>query len=124
MDPFQFLLLAEWLLKNARHPAGFRSAVSRAYYAAHHFVRISVESTGVHVKGGAEAHAHVWNHLANTDDAEIEQAGSDLSTLHSERNQADYRLDKTHIQNEQTTITLVTEARELIEVVRRCRADS
>jgi uncharacterized protein (UPF0332 family) len=47
MDPFQFLLLAEWLLKEQAHPAGCRSAVSRAYYAAHHCLKDFVEAAGV-----------------------------------------------------------------------------
>ncbi len=35
MDPAQFLNLADALVRQYPIPAGFRSAVSRAYYAAH-----------------------------------------------------------------------------------------
>jgi hypothetical protein len=46
MDPIQFLRLAEALLHDHAHPAGWRIAVSRAYYAAHHVTKEFVEGAG------------------------------------------------------------------------------
>ncbi len=81
MDPFQFLLLAEMLVRDHPYPASWRTAISRAYYAAHHCIEEFVESADVQVVGGTTAHADVWRHLDNSGDAEIEQVGSDLADL-------------------------------------------
>jgi len=126
MDPLQFLLLAEAILRdvNYAHPAGWRTAVSRAYYAAHNFIKDFVESAGVHVKESGAAHADVWNHLSNSGDAEIEQVGSDLCDLQSDRNDADYRLAQREYQNQTTANARVAQARNLIETIRRCCADA
>jgi hypothetical protein len=124
MDPIQILRLAEAMLRDHAHPAGWRSAVSRAYYAAHHVVKEFVEGAGVHVSRGAAAHADVSNHLADTRDAEVEEVGNQLAGLHSDRNLADYQLANSVIQNEKIAAARVALARNLIEIVQRCRADS
>jgi uncharacterized protein (UPF0332 family) len=124
MAPFEFLLLAERLLRNEPHPAGFRSAVSRAYYAAHHCLKDFIESGGVSIDRGANAHADVWNHLADIGDAEIERVGSDLFNLHSERIGADYRLTRRNVESLASASILVAQARELIDVVGKCRSNT
>ena len=124
MAPFEFLLLAERLLKSEPHPAGFRSAVSRAYYAVHHFLKDFIENTGVSIDRGANAHADVWNHLADVGDAEIERIGSDLFDLHSERIGADYRLTQRNVESPASAGSLVAQAREMIETVRKYRANT
>lgn len=124
MDPIQFLRLAEALLRDHAHPAGWRSAVSRAYYAAHHVLREFIESAGVRVLRSAAAHADVWNHLLDTHDVELEEVGSALAELHRDRNVADYQLAKSDMQNEQIATVRVARARILIETIQRCRNDS
>src|ERR1051326_3332051 len=123
MDPVQFLRLAEWLLAEQRHAAGLRSAVSRAYYAAHHHVKDFVESAGVRIVGSGAAHADVWNHLTNVGDPDIERVGIDLTRLHAARIDADYRLSVRQIEIQTTAGTWVAKARDLFTVVEACRAD-
>ena len=123
MDPYQFLLLAEWMLKEQAHPAGCRSAVSRAYYAAHHCLKDFVEAAGVNIRKSGEAHADVWNHLSQTSDAELEQIGYDLSELQSARIDADYRLQVKDIEGHSTARAHCLDAREMFETVRKVRAD-
>src|SRR5580693_6784224 len=92
MSPIQFLLFAEDTLKFRPHPAGFRSAVSRAYYAAFHHIKEFIESAGVIISSGPESHADVWKHLAGIGDPEVEQIGNEIASLRSTRNDADYKL--------------------------------
>jgi len=124
MDPLQFLLLAERLLNSEAHPAGYRSAVSRAYYAAHHCLGVVIESTGVTLKRGPEAHADVWNHLAGSADIELMQVGANLARLRSDRNQADYDLSKRHMELAANAEALVALARSLIVAVRSVQGDA
>src|SRR5438105_1536047 len=100
MRPDQFLNLAADLLRAYPIPAGFRSAVSRAYYAVHHHIKAFVESAGVPIEHGPNAHADVWNHLANTGDSELESVSRSLSRLRSDRNEADYDLSKPRLEND------------------------
>lgn len=123
MDPIQFLRLAEWLLNNQPHPAGWRSAMSRAYYAAHHVVKQFVESTGATILASSSAHADVWNLLVECDDPEIEQVGSDLSELHSKRIDADYRLNLPSAHNPKTAEFVVKQAKTVIEIVDQAQKD-
>lgn len=124
MDPFQFLLLAERLLNSDAHPAGCRSAVSRAYYAAHHCLGQLIERTGVSLKRGPESHADIWRHLAGAADAELIQVGSRLSRLRHERNQADYELAGRQPKNVAGATALVALARSLIETARIVESDA
>jgi uncharacterized protein (UPF0332 family) len=123
MDALQFLLFAEGLLKLPTHQASCQSAISRAYYAAHHRIKEFIESAGISLERDGNAHADVWNHLAALEDDEIEQVGNDLRNLHSERINADYRLAKRHVEESKTASSLVAQARELIETVRKCQSD-
>jgi hypothetical protein len=119
----QFLLFAEELVKGPPlHPA-MRSAVSRAYYAAHHHIREFVESSGVTVRRSGEAHRDVCLHLAGIGDAELEGAGNDLASLQSDRNEADYDLQLPQFERYANASDRVAVARDLIGIVDRCRAD-
>jgi uncharacterized protein (UPF0332 family) len=125
MDALQFLNMAEWLLNdpNYRHPAGFRTAIGRAYYAAHHFAKGFIEAAGVIVLKSAGGHADVCLHLKGTGDAIIEVVGSNLFDLQSNRNDADYNLNDRRIQNEATAKVLVALARDLIDRLQECHDD-
>ncbi len=85
MDTLQFLALAEWLLKEHRHPAGIRSAISRAYYAAHHVAVQFVESAGVTVLKSNERHSDVVRHLEQAGEETIERIASELTDLRTAR---------------------------------------
>lgn len=89
MDPVQFLNLADALVRQYPIPAGFRSAVSRAYYAAHLTAReFLFRAAGVVTRD----HGIVWGCLTDTGDADLDAAGRDLKNLHGLRVEADYKL--------------------------------
>jgi uncharacterized protein (UPF0332 family) len=92
-----FLTLANQLAAG-RTEAEWRSAVSRAYYAAFHVTRQLMEDLGFAVPRGERAHAYLWMRLYNCGDSRIQQAGADLNALRGLRNQGDYDLRRPLLQ--------------------------
>src|SRR5262249_44800489 len=93
--------------------ADWRSAVSRAYYAAFHAARNLLRSLGFRVPRAAVAHGYLWLRLSNCGDPSVEQAGANLNTLQSDRNLADYDL---HVNLDQSDALLsVRDARWVVQ---------
>ena len=93
MSPREFLEVAgEWV--NGTREAEWRSAVSRAYYAAFHVARALLRACGFTVPQGDQAHAYLWLRLANSGHPDVQRAGNVLNTLRTMRNRADYDLDQ------------------------------
>jgi uncharacterized protein (UPF0332 family) len=78
----------------------WRSAVSRAYYAAFHVARRLLSDVGFVVPRGDRAHAYLWRRLSNCGDTQVQLAGSDLNTLRGDRNRADYEVQQTLSHND------------------------
>ena len=89
MNPRDFLDVANDLLSVTRE-GHWRSAVSRAYYAAFHVARQLLERCGFSVPHGDQAHGYVWLRLANCGHTNLVKAGGELKDLRSDRNMADY----------------------------------
>jgi uncharacterized protein (UPF0332 family) len=70
--------------------AEWRTAVSRAYYAAFHVARELFEDLGFRVPPMDRAHKHLVFRLSNCGEPQIQQVGFDLDSLRRLRNQADY----------------------------------
>ncbi|MBX9583325.1 MAG: hypothetical protein K2X87_23735 [Gemmataceae bacterium] len=89
MDPAPFLNLADALVRQYPIPAGFRTAVSRAYYAAHLTAReFLFRSAGVVTRD----HGIVWGCLHDTGHAGLDEVGRVLKHLHGFRVEADDKL--------------------------------
>jgi uncharacterized protein (UPF0332 family) len=73
--------------------AEWRSAASRAYYAAFHAARIMLRSCGFTAPHGDQVHTYVWMRLANCGHIDLQRAGNRLNELRGMRNLADYDLD-------------------------------
>ena len=86
-----FLGIASALARDTSE-AAWRSAVSRAYYAAFHVARELLESMGFSVPHGDRAHGYLWLRLQNCCDSLTQDAGRDLKMLRGDRNGADYNL--------------------------------
>jgi uncharacterized protein (UPF0332 family) len=91
MDPREFLTLAQQLSLAATE-AAWRSAISRAYYAASHVARQLLEDVGFAVLQADRAHAYLWLRLSNRGDPLVQNAGRGLKDLRRDRNWADYDL--------------------------------
>ena len=122
MDPNLFLNLAVSLAKQGG-PAECRSAVSRAYYAAHHAGVRFLKEVGLKPVSNSTSHAAVFNALLNGGDDEIKQAGSELSTLHGRRNRADYDLLDAAMEDQKLAESLVQVTWDIITVLQNCRQD-
>jgi uncharacterized protein (UPF0332 family) len=70
--------------------AEWRTAVSRAYYAAFHVARELLTSLGFHPPQGDRAHGYLWIRVANAGVGAVQVAGNRLNLLRRERNRADY----------------------------------
>lgn len=88
----EFLKFAETYATGTSE-ADWRSAVSRAYYAAFHVARDFMTSLGFVTPRAELAHAFLWRRLGNCGLAPLALAGSRLNQLRGERNRADYDLN-------------------------------
>lgn len=93
MTGSDFLPLAHRLAAAASEPE-WRTAISRAYYAAFHVARQLLEELGFRVPWADRAHAYLTMRLNNCGDVQVQRAASDMHSLRSLRNQADYDLQR------------------------------
>jgi len=70
--------------------ADWRTAISRAYYAAFHVARQLLADLGFAIPRADRAHQYLVFRLSNSGEAATAQAGRDLDTLRRLRNRADY----------------------------------
>jgi uncharacterized protein (UPF0332 family) len=91
MNGRDFLPVARRLLA-AADEADWRSAVSRAYYAAFHVARRLLSDLNFTVPHADRAHGYLWLRLSNCGDPQVQAAGQQLKDLRRERNWADYEV--------------------------------
>lgn len=84
-----FLSLAARLAADPTE-ADWRTAVSRAYYAAFHVARALLAGLNFTVPRADRAHQYLVFRLSNCGESAAEHAGRDLETLRRLRNRADY----------------------------------
>jgi uncharacterized protein (UPF0332 family) len=102
-------------LVNGSTEAEWRSAVSRAYYAAFHVARQLLASLNFVVPHAERAHGYLWLRLANAGHADVQHAGNRLNALRRERNRADYDDHLSIIQS--SARTHVQRAEEIIQAL-------
>ena len=114
MNGRDFLSLANTLLAEKTESA-WRSAVSRAYYAAFHVARLLLRDLGFRTPPCADqAHAYLWFALClKSGDPQSQVAGQRPRDLRSERNRADYDIDNLLLQG--TAAVQVQIAEQLIQ---------
>lgn len=90
--PRKFLKLAERLIDDEKYeePARIRTAVGRAYYASHLFVKQKMQQAGWSVPDDHNVHNFIIDELL---DSEISQIGSMLDKIYEKRRIADYYMD-------------------------------
>ncbi len=84
-----FLSLATRLAAGTSE-AEWRTAISRAYYAAFHVARRLFANLNFTVPRADRAHQYLVFRLSNCGESAVEQAGRNLETLRRLRNRADY----------------------------------
>ena len=116
MSPHEFLILAREL-QAAPSEAHWRTAVSRAYYAAFHTARQLLRTWGFQIGTADQAHAGITRRLAASKRADLEKASRELSELRSKRNVADYDLDRAFLQ--ETAVKCVSAAGLVLNILNR-----
>jgi hypothetical protein len=89
MNPRDFLEQAEELIEGSRE-VDWRSAISRAYYAAFLVARDLFSRIGFVVPGDQGSHAYLWMRLNNSGRDEVIEAAGLLHDLRQARGDADY----------------------------------
>src|SRR4051794_8638980 len=74
MDFRDYLAVATTLANEATE-AAWRSAISRAYYAAFHVACQLLANLGFRVPRADRAHGYVWMRLSNSGETDVERAG-------------------------------------------------
>jgi len=125
MEPRQFLYLAQRLTEHGAYPIEFRSAISRAYYAAFHFGLILLREMGFPIVQNASAHEEVYYHLNNSGDDVLVKAASELHDLRTKRIHADYDLNRPDVEKKENARMFVQQAARLIESIeKRCHSEN
>lgn len=109
MDPRDFHKLAI-RLAGGSSAADCRTAIGRAYYAVFNVGAQHLRNLGFKVRKGPGAHGEVQLCLANSGDADVMRAASDIGLLHSRRNKADYQLDHRDVEDPAVVRTVVDSA--------------
>ena len=122
MDPREFHTLASELVTRSR-ASEIRTAISRAYYAAHNVGAEILSELGFRISKGSACHADVWNRLRNSSDLDVSKVGIQLAELHSQRILADYRLNRREVESRVTAQALVETARRMIKTLDECRRE-
>lgn len=116
MDPRKFLDLCKELAKGNR-PCEFRTAISRAYYAAYHVSWYLVVNRMKFVINQTEGHKEVRRHLRWSDDSNVASIGCLLGELESARIKADYYLNNHEVEDKLTVQFNIIRATKIINAL-------
>jgi uncharacterized protein (UPF0332 family) len=114
MNARDFLDVADELATGIRE-ADWRSAASRAYYAAFHVARQLLQRCGFAVPQAEQAHGYLWLRLSNAGQPDIARAGRELRNLRTDRNEGDYDIDDPF--DQQLAVDAVQHASDVINLL-------
>jgi uncharacterized protein (UPF0332 family) len=120
MLPQAFIDLAERLIANEKNPEGFRSAISRAYYGAFLQAEDFLRRMNVFLVTDKK-HQELLQILADTGDADVDEASAMLGDLRDERNRADYKLDDKGVEVETHAQQCLDNAKDILAKLNGCR---
>ncbi|MBU0995366.1 MAG: hypothetical protein KJ737_22955 [Proteobacteria bacterium] len=118
MDPRDFYTLAEELVnKKPLTQADLRSAVGRAYYAAFNVAAEHLRKMGFTPSKGPNGHGDVQRKFSNCGNDDVALAAKNLSDLHGQRINADYKLNYIDIEKEPKVRLLLYSAQKIIKAL-------
>jgi len=124
MNSRAFLQLAQRLLIKEKNPEGFRTTISRAYYAAFNVTSEFLKAIDCQIPDGPQGHSQAEFRLNNAGDTALAEIATYLGDLRTERNAADYRLSKTHVEHEEFAQNMVDVAGRIIGELDTCNRSS
>jgi uncharacterized protein (UPF0332 family) len=116
MNPREFLQLA-FKLKGGPSPAEYRSAISRAYYAAYNVGVEKLNEMNCPIDETRDGHTQVQFFLNCAGSRELSKASSQLNELRTKRNKADYQLKLLNAETSQNSEAAVIQADRIIKVI-------
>ncbi|MGP0064768.1 MAG: HEPN domain-containing protein [Isosphaeraceae bacterium] len=96
-------------------PAAYRSAISRAYYAAFNVATNVLDAIGHSPGKGDSQHKKVVIYLQQSGDVALESVGRYIDMMRLRRNQADYEMANTTVETMSTARDMAETARKIIE---------
>lgn len=124
MKPTEFLEQAKRLAANGARAADFRTAVSRAYYAAYHVAFAELVNLGCAPTTDNRGHIDIRDHLSNSGDQLMSEFAIKLSNLHGARREADYRLQRLRYERQRTAQAIVEQASRIIQnLTKHCHGE-
>jgi len=93
MEPEEFYFFSEKLVNTWQTPASNRSAISRAYYAAHHCGVKLIKTIGFNLPKKPK-HDSIWIILQHAVGDTVAKSAIKLGDLYEDRRRADYELGK------------------------------
>jgi uncharacterized protein (UPF0332 family) len=118
-NPRDLLLVAEGLCQLNCGTAQFRSAISRAYYAAFLVADLFLKQMALPVRN-REQHKIVQERLEAGNDIPIKTAASRLALLRSRRKDADYKMSVRPEETADCAIRSIRMAGDIIRELDRC----
>ena len=104
--------------------AGYRSAVSRAYYGAFHCAReFLARQFSFHCRTREQEHLWLQRHFLNCSVPDAHDVGKLLETLHAHRKKADYDLSATEADAQSHAMACVLRAEQVRRKLQSCSSD-
>jgi uncharacterized protein (UPF0332 family) len=120
----RFYDLAERLANDTNSgTADYRTAISRAYYAAFHHAGEFLTDLGVKPSSGQGAHGGIPHALNASQDKEIEKSGSVLASLYTQRRKADYFLNDPYPEDGDNAKDAVSDCAKILINLDNCISD-
>ena len=122
MIPAHFLTFADGIAQTPTSgPAGFRSAISRAYYAAFLEARELIgKRMGFRVDRGGNEHKYLQRLLLNCSVEEGQEVGELLKNLQQSRKEADYDMHLLHCETQVEASLCVARAQAISQRLSAC----
>jgi len=105
-------------ISNGR-PSDYRTAISRAYYAAYHTLRLLLSQAGLHPAMDRDAHRDARLYLEKSGDQALARLAGTIKNLHSRRKDADYKIEMVEIETQQQAVAAVQRAQMIIETLEK-----
>jgi uncharacterized protein (UPF0332 family) len=119
VDPIRFLELARVLKGGHGTPENYRTAISRAYYAAFHVGVEALKAIGINPSEGPAGHGQVANCLGASGDSDPQKASAKLKTLHGRRRKADYAINDPRVETRREADHACLESNGIIEQINK-----
>ena len=120
MNPKEFQYLASGLVeKNGAFPSEYRTAISRSYYAVYNLGINLLKEMGFPIPKNSEAHKQVYYHFNNSGDSKLIEVATKIDDLRTQRNHADYHLDRNDVEKKHNAKIHVHSADRLIKTMEK-----